>query len=62
MITKKIKFNKMLPAKQRNALWDTGKVLSEEQEPDGTLSIVCGWEDKADMLAFLVYFGLAKVK
>ena len=62
MITTKIKFNKMLSTKQRNAMWDTGKVLSEEQESDGSLSIICGWEDKADMLAFLVYFGMAKLE
>jgi len=62
MITKKIKFNKMLSTDERNAMWDTGKVLSEEQEPDGSLTIVCGWEDKIDMLAFLVHFGLARVE
>ena len=60
MIIKRIKFKKMLPAKQRNAMWDTGKVLSEDEESDGSLSITCGWEDKADMIAFLVHFGMAK--
>ena len=62
MITKKIKFKKMLSTDERNAMWDTGKVLEERQEPDGTLTIVCGWDNVMDMLAFMVHFGMAKME
>ena len=50
MITKKIKFNKMLSTEERNTMWNSGKVLEEIEEPDGTLTIVCGWDNAMDML------------
>jgi len=48
----------MLPESQRNELWDSGKVLEERENEDGSLSIVCGWDNQADMIAWLIHFGV----
>jgi len=57
----KIKFKKMLSQKLRNDMWDTGKVLEFTNEKDCKMSMVGCWDNKADMLAFLVHFGLMKM-
>lgn len=56
----KIKFKKMLSQELRNEMWDTGKVLEFTNEKDCCMSMVGCWDNKVDMLAFLVYFGLMK--
>lgn len=57
----KIRFKKMLPQKLRNEMGDTGKVLEFANEKDCKMSMVGCWNNKADMLAFLVHFGLMKM-
>lgn len=56
----KIKFKKMLSQELRNEMWNTNKVLEFANEKNHKMSMVGCWDNKADMLAFLVHFGLMK--
>jgi len=51
----------MLSRPLRNELWNSGKILEERENEDGTFSIVCGWDNQADMIAWLIHFGIIKI-